>query len=702
MNTHLLLEAALRTLVMGAIIFIALRLMRIDQVRAQRTAWLLALAGALAMPLLVALQIGPRLLPEITFAHQPSIEALTVALPGDSGGALPGDSGGALRAQIGAGQYALGLDYGSSVEQPAYSADDSGGGTAIGRADVSRADAQRDDGARLANTALLIAVIGYCAVAAMLALRLFAGLGLALRLKNQAQRVVFRFDPDLDTRASARLATPVTIGSSVLLPRNYTLWDGATLRIVLSHERAHVRQKDFYVHLLAGLHCALFWFNPFSWWLQRQLSELGEALSDCAAVEQAESRASYAETLLAFATRDHWSKPSVAMASSSNLTPRIERLLNDQGFERSFAPKQRLPFIAAGIVLLAMVASTSMVRVHAEAAATSTDSTVTPGTAPTPSSTTTPSSTQTPSTPAAPATQPAKKRIHKVRKEVVQDVDDAEPSDAADIARDEEIAREVEEADRAARDAEREALDAAHDSARAARDAAHASRDAARDAARSYSRDADAASEDVLAIRSGDSHIMLNSGRLPEMQAPKGDYIYFQHNGKPYVIQDPQILAKTEALLAPMKELGEKQKELGHRQSMLGAQQRMLASQQRSIKIVESPEFKREMDELQKRLKELDLPRLTAQIDQKALSEVQAHLGEIQAAVGHLQAEFGSQNHQFGEEQGRLGEQQGKLGEQQALLGEQQRKIVEEARRQLKPIIEQAIREGKGKPLSAE
>jgi hypothetical protein len=30
---------------------------------------------------------------------------------------------------------------------------------------------------------------------------------------------------------------------------------------------------------------------------------------------------------------------------------------------------------------------------------------------------------------------------------------------------------------------------------------------------------------------------------------------------------------------------------------------------------------------------------------------------------------------------------------------EQQRKIVEDVRRQLKPIIEQAIREGKGKAL---
>ena len=68
MSTHLLLEAAVRSLVMGAIILVALRLLRIEQVRARRTAWLLALAGALAMPALVAAQIGPRLLPEAAFA----------------------------------------------------------------------------------------------------------------------------------------------------------------------------------------------------------------------------------------------------------------------------------------------------------------------------------------------------------------------------------------------------------------------------------------------------------------------------------------------------------------------------------------------------------------------------------------------------------------------------------------------------------
>ena len=63
MNSTLLLESAIRVLVMGALTFIALQALRIRQVKAQRAAWLLALGGALIMPLLVAAQIGPKLLP---------------------------------------------------------------------------------------------------------------------------------------------------------------------------------------------------------------------------------------------------------------------------------------------------------------------------------------------------------------------------------------------------------------------------------------------------------------------------------------------------------------------------------------------------------------------------------------------------------------------------------------------------------------
>ena len=50
-------------------------------------------------------------------------------------------------------------------------------------------------------------------------------------------------------------------------------------------KRSHVRQRDFYLQLLAGLYAALFWFSPLGWWLKRKLSDLGEAISDRAGLE---------------------------------------------------------------------------------------------------------------------------------------------------------------------------------------------------------------------------------------------------------------------------------------------------------------------------------------------------------------------------------------------------------------------------------
>ena len=649
MSTHLLLEAAVRSLAMGAMILVALRLLRIEQVRARRTAWLLALCGALLMPVLVGAQIGPRLLPELSVPKRQSYLSLDEPYIAAAASSIYREA---------SAQHA------PLIDEPSNESAESGAAAQPG------------------SIVLTLALIGYCAVAAVLSLRLCAGIGFALRLRDQAERVIFPFDPELDVRTSSRIATPVTIGSSVLLPSGYIAWGDATLRIVLSHERAHVRQADFYVHALAGLHCALFWFNPFSWWLQRQLSELGEALSDCAAVGQAESRASYAETLLAFATRTRWPLTGVAMASSSNLTPRIERLLSDKGFERSFAVRHRLPYVAAGVVIAAMVASTSMTRVHAS-----------PTNGPLNAANVAISTNLSHSI----AAQVSNTISANISNSVASNVSTSVAADAIAIAND-NAAKAIGSTD----------ATSATDARAAKKDAKKG--DADRSASTQHGEAGEPSEEGIMAIVTDHSRMMFDTGNMLPRQS--GDYIYFQHDGRPYLIQDPAILAQAQALLAPMielrerqQELGLKQRELGSKQSLLGAQQRALAAQQRVAKI-DTPEFKREVAELQKMIKQMNLAELTAQIDRNVLAEIQSHMGEIQAAAGRLQAEmsmqqgsFGAQQGELGAQQGELGAQQGKLGEQQALLGEQQRKIVEDVRRQLKPIIEQAIREGKGKAL---
>ena len=53
---------------------------------------------------------------------------------------------------------------------------------------------------------------------------------------------------------------------------------------------------------------------------------------------------------------------------------------------------------------------------------------------------------------------------------------------------------------------------------------------------------------------------MFDSGNL--LPSHRGDYIYFQHDGKPYVVQDPALLAQARTLLQPMEELRAQQHEL--------------------------------------------------------------------------------------------------------------------------------------------
>jgi hypothetical protein len=174
----------------------------------------------------------------------------------------------------------------------------------------------------------------------------------------------------LGLRASPRVSSPLTIGSAILLPADYETWDQEKLRIVLAHESSHIRQCDFYLQILASLYASLVWFSPLGWWLKRELADLAEAISDRAGIEQAESRTSYAQILLEFAAAPRSAAVGVPMARPGSLSRRIERLLDDHAFRRSFAGSRRV-LGAVLLVPIACFAATAMVRVEAASTAQS-------------------------------------------------------------------------------------------------------------------------------------------------------------------------------------------------------------------------------------------------------------------------------------------------------------------------------------------
>jgi beta-lactamase regulating signal transducer with metallopeptidase domain len=363
-----LIDAAMRSLLVGLIVAVGLRAFRIRNVFAQKAALGLVLVGALAMPLLMPVPDRLQLLPAkaniVLPAHPMTLlEELQARLQAKSGsGALP-----------------------KSVIPPTPAPDTSRAEAASGPASDSASAPRANDpgqssrGASLNNkqmppspqhrrvafspTSLALSI--YLGVAMVLLLRLAVGPAATLRLWLTAAPISTREVSDIPSgfplRASTRVASPLTIGSAILLPADYDTWDKEKVRIVLAHEHSHVRQGDFYLQLLASLYAALVWFSPLGWWLKKELADLAEAISDRAGIEQARSRTSYAQILLEFAAAPRPTALGVAMARSGSLARRIERLLNDRTFRQSFAGGRRVLF-AVVLVPVTLFAATAMVR----------------------------------------------------------------------------------------------------------------------------------------------------------------------------------------------------------------------------------------------------------------------------------------------------------------------------------------------------
>jgi beta-lactamase regulating signal transducer with metallopeptidase domain/DUF4097 and DUF4098 domain-containing protein YvlB len=355
-------DAALRSLVLAIGVWVILRLFRVRNVLALKCAWTLVLAAAFLMPLL--LPIASRL-PRATLVLPAFMHRVAPATPAP------------LSEQRVAPQASQPIappapQHSAKFAAPARTRPHHNASPAAVPADFSVPPAEEAPATSVpafqALTVLEAAALLYLATSGLFLVRLAYGLVSAYLLWRSARPVSAELTAahGLRLRASAAVSSPVTIGSSVILPADYRSWDSEKLRIVLAHERSHIRQGDFYLQTLAGLYAAIVWFSPLGWWLKRQLSDLAEAISDRSGLEQAASRASYAQILLEFAAAPRPTLIGVAMARSSNLSHRIERLFNEGAFRQAFTASRRT-LATALLVPVALFAAATFVRVTAAA-----------------------------------------------------------------------------------------------------------------------------------------------------------------------------------------------------------------------------------------------------------------------------------------------------------------------------------------------
>jgi beta-lactamase regulating signal transducer with metallopeptidase domain len=385
MISSILVEAALRSALLAVAVWIGLRIFGVRNVLAQKCAWGLVLAGALSMPVVLSMASHWTVLPanvRVVLPADPQtlLEELQARIQAKTSPKQPAASDAATASS---GGPQVEQHSGISINEPVRG--EGSRNIASTEPESSSADASKE--VRLQPTAQTefvapratvpqraafsltkIILVLYLTVAGVFLVRLAFGLVAALRLYRRAKPI----SGDLltssarlvDLRCSLEVSSPVTIWSTIVLPADYATWDSEKLRVVLAHERSHIRQRDFYLQLLAGAYAAAFWPSPLGWWLKRKLSDLAEAISDRAGLEEAADRTSYAQILLEFAASPRPTFPGVAMANSGSLSRRIERLLNDVSFRQAFAGSRRA-LVAVAVVPVVLFAATALVRVEA-------------------------------------------------------------------------------------------------------------------------------------------------------------------------------------------------------------------------------------------------------------------------------------------------------------------------------------------------
>lgn len=79
---------------------------------------------------------------------------------------------------------------------------------------------------------------------------------------------------------------------------NPALYDGEELTEILAHEEVHIRERHWADLLTAELFTAVFWFNPFVWWLERAIRQNHEYLADRGVLAQGHPAGRYQALLI--------------------------------------------------------------------------------------------------------------------------------------------------------------------------------------------------------------------------------------------------------------------------------------------------------------------------------------------------------------------------------------------------------------------
>ena len=716
-----LADAAVRSIVLGSVAAATLAVFRVKNVRAKLSAWKGLLLAALAMPALVLVSPAVRVVvPVPSFAdHRIAVSAgpatepdVDITTPVTR--ILPEQSAPFAQQPRGYPSLEPSPQMPRIIEQAAPPAP-----------------------ARREIPWTLIAFSIYAAVALALLARILVGIAFGNRLVRTATPVDepralkhlssavraagLRSLPRL--AESEMLSVPIMIGvrrPTILLPADGRVWEEDELAAVLLHEVSHVARRDALSQRLALIHRAIFWFSPLAWWLERHLAELSEQASDEAALAGGVDRTRYAEALLGFfadletvPARVWWQ--GVSMAKAGQAEKRVDRILAWRGAMANHISSRRktLLVVAFAIMAVPVIALTAAVRLAAYdiQAPPAPAAPPTPEAAPTAAADPAPAPQATPATPRPPAVAPADADagdadVHvmalpplpRVRVDVppvnvdmprvqvnVPPVNVNVPPIHVAVPRIHIETHWVPSQD----GTPGEVIFSSHGDGNFGpswRGAYFIGRyDDWGPRFAIVTKDSDALT------MSGDRDDAEHARSLKKKYS--GDFIWFQHDEKSYVIDDAATVARAKQLWQPQVDLQKQQKDLARQQEDLAKQEEDAANKIQEMKI-KVPDLSAEMQKLEDAMKKLSASGGTI----NELSDLQSEIGELQSRIGEVESSAGREQGAFGREQGEWGRKMGELGREQGELGRKQAQESREAARQMQQLLDEAVAKGVAKP----
>jgi TonB family protein len=140
----------------------------------------------------------------------------------------------------------------------------------------------------------------------------------------------------------------------VVLPAAAAEWPDERVRVVLYHELAHVRRRDWLVMLGAEALKCVYWFNPLVWIACARLRQESEQACDDEVINRGVDATAYAGELVDIArdlTRCRPWMPAPAISRSSRFERRVKAMLDNR---RNRGPVSRRAYTVLAVLMVAV------------------------------------------------------------------------------------------------------------------------------------------------------------------------------------------------------------------------------------------------------------------------------------------------------------------------------------------------------------